>query len=155
MSRDPIDLFASGTKTLYALLNNSGSIPSLALGLLQILFSSLGSDVLAFLAGIWVSAMETTAKFHPFQSLALLQATAFLEAHVQEGDGVDFQTILPALLVALRAANSQSRLAAVECVKRLRVIAGSKLTQVYKFDVIYGKSSRKSLFCSKFTPSMS
>lgn len=138
MSRDTGDLYVSTTRKVYRILNNSGSVPSLAFGLLQGLFGSLKTDVLAFLAGIWTSS---NPEFQPLQALALLQATAFLEAHVQEADGIDFQTILPALLVALQASNTQSRLAALECLKRLRIISQGKLTQVYKFDVIYGSNS--------------
>ncbi|KAJ2923032.1 hypothetical protein H1R20_g14063, partial [Candolleomyces eurysporus] len=139
MSRDSEDLYVSGTRKVYKMLNSSGTVPVLALGLLQSLFSVLKTDVLAFLAGIWTAS---SSEFQSLQTLALLQATAFLEAHVQEADGIDFQTILPAVLVALQVSSPLSRLAALECVKRLRVIAESKLTQVYKFDVIYGKDSQ-------------
>ncbi|KAF6750908.1 armadillo-type protein [Ephemerocybe angulata] len=138
MSRDAGDLYVSAIRKLYGVLNNSGTVPSLALGLLQILFASLKSDVLSFLAGIWTSDVTELQRL---QTLALLQATAFLEAHVQEADGIDFQTILPALLAALHGSNAQSRLAALECLKRLQIVSQSKLTQVYKFDLIYGQNS--------------
>ncbi|KAF6741372.1 hypothetical protein DFP72DRAFT_995311 [Ephemerocybe angulata] len=138
MSRDAGDLYVSAARKLYGVLNNSGTVPSLALGLLQILFASLKSDVLSFLAGIWTSDVTELQRL---QTLALLQATAFLEAHVQEADGIDFQTILPALLVALHGSNAQSRLAALECLKRLQIVSQGKLTQVYKFDLIYGQNS--------------
>lgn len=141
MSRASEDLYVSGARKVYKMLNNSGTVPILALGLLQSLFSVLKTDVLAFLAGVWTSS---SSDFQSLQTLALLQATAFLEAHVQEADGIDFQTILPAVLVALQFSNPLSRLAALECVKRLRIVSESKLTQVYKFDVIYGKDSRTS-----------
>jgi U3 small nucleolar RNA-associated protein 10 len=141
MSRASEDLYVSGARKVYKMLNNSGTVPILALGLLQSLFSVLKTDVLVFLAGVWTSS---SSDFQSLQTLALLQATAFLEAHVQEADGIDFQTILPAVLVALQFSNPLSRLAALECVKRLRIVSESKLTQVYKFDVIYGKDSRMS-----------
>lgn len=138
MSRETTDLYVASTRKIYTILNNSGTVPALALGLLQNLFSSLQTDVLAFLAGIWTSKVP---ELQSMQTLALLQSTAFLEAHVQEADGIDFQTILPALLVALQVPNAESRLAALECAKRLRTISETKLTQVYKFDLIYGQNS--------------
>jgi U3 small nucleolar RNA-associated protein 10 len=93
-----------------------------------------------FLAGVWTSEVSSTStdKSSTLQEIALRHAAAFLEAHVLENDGMDFQTIIPALLVALQNSASGVRKAAVECLNRVRLISEKKLKSVYKFDVVYG-----------------
>ncbi|EAU87657.2 hypothetical protein CC1G_09118 [Coprinopsis cinerea okayama7 len=133
-------------KKLYKLANSSGSLPAMSMGLLQALFNSLGGDALVFLAGIWTISDD---ELIPLQGLALLHATAFLEAHAQEQDELDFQTILPALLVALQNPVAQCRAASLECVARLRIIAGGNLSHVYKFDVVYGPQNQELQYLDK------
>lgn len=76
------------------------------------------------------------------QGISLLHAAAFLEAHIQEDDGVDFQTILPTLLVALQSNNTQICRGALECISRMRILAEHTFSSVYRFDIIYGQNDR-------------
>ncbi|TFK37695.1 hypothetical protein BDQ12DRAFT_685121 [Crucibulum laeve] len=128
-------------RAVYSLANES-SLPVLSTGLLQALFISLKDDALAFLAGIW-SGSSTDEKYNDVRHIALLHAAAFLEAHVLENDGMDFQTILPSLLIALQSEDSRIRQVAMECVSRLRILTERKLSNVYRFDIIYGQNERK------------
>ncbi|TFK24886.1 hypothetical protein FA15DRAFT_669091 [Coprinopsis marcescibilis] len=138
-SEEAYECYMATVRRIYKLSSSSGSVPGLAMGLLQVLFAGLGDDALVFLAGIWTTKEEGLV---PLQPLALLHATAFLEAHAQEQDGTDFQTILPAILVGLQSTNSQCRSAVLECISRLLIIANGKLTQVYKFDIVYGPKNQ-------------
>jgi U3 small nucleolar RNA-associated protein 10 len=113
-------------------------MPILATTILQILFVNLKGDALAFLAGIWATGGKED--FKESRSIALLHAAAFLEAHILEDDGIDFQTVLPTLLVALQNPDQQACLGALECISRVRMLAGHKLSSVYRFDVICGHS---------------
>ena len=133
--------YVSLIRSIYQLANASTSVPVLATTLLQILFNTLKGESLAFLAGIW--SIGNPDSFKDSQSISLLHAAAFLEAHVLEDDGVDFQTILPALLVALQSSASQMRIGALECISRVRILADRKLSSVYKFDIIYGENDSK------------
>lgn len=128
-------------RSIYQLANASTSVPVLSTTLLQILFATLKGDALSFLAGIWT--IDNMDDFKDSRSISLLHAAAFLEAHILEDDGVDFQTILPALLVALRSSDPQICLGALECISRVRILADRKLSSVYKFDVIYGENDSK------------
>lgn len=126
-------------REVYNLSNISTTLPILASNLLQTLFVNLKSDALAFLAGIWCTVESIR---HDLRSVALLHAAAFLEAHLLEDDGLDFQTILPSLLVSLQCHDLQTRQGALECISRLRLLANRKLVAVYRFDTIYGQSDR-------------
>lgn len=120
-------------------MNRSSSLPVLASCLLSSLFINLKSDALVFLAGVWTSSTSPSDdKSVSLQETALRHAAAFLEAHVLEDDGVDFQTIVPALLVALQNPSSGARKAAAECLNRIKLISERKLRSVYKFDAVYG-----------------
>lgn len=77
------------------------------------------------------------------KAISLLHATAFLEAHILEDDGVDFQTILPSIFVALHGAESMLSQAALECISRIWILAERPLQSVYQFDMIYGRNNSK------------
>ena len=137
-STDPYDCYVTSVEKLYGLIAKAmGTSPMLATNLLQFVFSSVGDDALVFLSAVWTSHEDVS-----LQTLSLIHATAVLEAHVQEHDGTDFQTILPMLLIALQNVDAQSRAAGLECLARLRIIVGGDLKQVYKFDVVYGPQNR-------------
>ncbi|PPQ90282.1 hypothetical protein CVT25_013107 [Psilocybe cyanescens] len=127
-------------RSIYQLANASTSVPVLSTTLLQILFVNLKGDALAFLAGIWASG--NADEYKDSTAIALLHAAAFLEAHLLEDDGVDFQTILPTLLVALQTSDAQICQGALECISRVRILAERKLSSVYRFDTIYGNNDR-------------
>lgn len=126
-------------RDIYTLANRSSALPVLTSCLLRLFFLNLKTDALAFLAGVWTSSISLAPDDdNSLQEVALRHAAAFLEAHVLEDDGVDFQTILPALLVGLQNRASGVRKAAMECLNRIRLISERKLRSVYKFDTVYG-----------------
>ncbi|KDR78387.1 hypothetical protein GALMADRAFT_245550 [Galerina marginata CBS 339.88] len=127
-------------RSIYQLANASTTVPVLSTTLLQILFANLKADALAFLAGIWT--VGGANGFNDSKSISLLHATAFLEAHILEDDGVDFQAILPALLVALQNPDSALCQGALECISRVRLLVDHKLLSVYRFDTIYGHNNK-------------
>ncbi|KAF9526013.1 hypothetical protein CPB83DRAFT_877003 [Crepidotus variabilis] len=139
-AKDPGHLYVSVVRSVYDLANASTSLPILSSALLQLLFLNLQDNALAFLAGMWLAGAQ--GDFKNSTIISLLHAAAFLEAHVLEDDGVDFQTILPSLLVALQSSNEQVSRGALECISRVRILAGKSLTSVYQFDVIYGQTHR-------------
>ncbi|PFH46286.1 hypothetical protein AMATHDRAFT_155738 [Amanita thiersii Skay4041] len=129
-------------RTIYFIANTC-PLQTLSLGIIRSLFISLKDDVLAFLAGIWSGADKHSREDDQLRSLALQHAAAFFQAHINEDDGVDYQTILPLILVALDDQAADVRQAAIICLSHLRTLAERKLVSVYKFDAIYGTSNRQ------------
>jgi U3 small nucleolar RNA-associated protein 10 len=127
-------------RDVYRLANVSTSLPTLSSAILQLLFLGLKDQSLSFLSGIWTSSDQ---EHRALKATSLLHAAAFIEAHILEDDGIDFQTILPSLLVALHDSDSQISQAASECISRIWILADRRLDSVYQFDVIYGRSSGK------------
>ncbi|TBU55148.1 armadillo-type protein [Dichomitus squalens] len=134
-------------RAVYRLSNSSASLPLLSTHLLRTLFINLGDDALAFLAGVWLTATEHANDDKPeaeahIQYAALRHAGAFLEAHVATGRTVDFQTILPAMLVALQSHDASVREAAVRCIAVvIKLTFSSEAESVYAFDAVYGADS--------------
>lgn len=132
-------------RAVYHLSNSSASLPLLSTHLLRTLFINLGDDALSFLAGIWLTAsadsQEGEGEAH-IQYSALRHAGAFLEAHVEARRTLDFQTVLPAMLVALQSADAGVREAAVRCIAVVvKLSFANEAEGVYAFDAIYGASS--------------
>lgn len=124
-------------RTVYYVASSSSS-PVISTALLQALFTNLKDDALAFLAGIWAGADKRARDDEQLRAFALLHASAFLQAHIDENDGVDFQTILPMLLIGLSSPSGLVRQAAIKCMAQLQVLSERQLVTVYKFDGIYG-----------------
>ena len=125
-------------RTIYHLANVSTTLPVLSSTLLQSLFVNFKKDALIFLAGVWFTSDVEVLK--ESRNVTLLHATAFLEAHILEDDGIDFQTILPPLLVALQDPDVQICQGVLECISRMRILSDRKLSSVYQFDTVYGDS---------------
>ncbi|KAG5718058.1 U3 small nucleolar RNA-associated protein 10, partial [Termitomyces sp. T112] len=130
-------------RKVYKLANMSNSTPVFTISVLRSLFINLKSDALAFLAGIWTSSSNADENLDNLRTVALHHAAAFLQAHLQEDDGVDFQTILPSLLVALQSPDKDQRNVTLTCVSTLCQLAERKFTKVYGFDAIYGNSENQ------------
>ena len=128
-------------RKIYHLANVSTTLPNLSSRLLQALFFNFKEDALVFLAGIWSTSDAEVLK--ESRSIALLHAAAFLEAHILEDDGMDFQTILPLFLVALQEPDAKICQGALECISRIRILSDRKLSLVYRFDTVYGESERE------------
>ena len=167
-------------RSIYEIANASTSLPILSSTILQLLFLGLKDNSLAFLSGIWASSFpksNSAASSHPTsgpasnrardefknsRAISLLHAAAFLEAHVLEEDGMDFQTVLPSLVVGLLSTATdgmggegvvgvdggkmQMRKGVFECLSRIRVLVEGTLRKVYKFDVIYGEGGSEYIF---------
>lgn len=126
-------------RTVYKSANSSAVVPLLTVGLLRELFINLKDDALGFLAGLWTTCL-TSAAGNSICVVALRHAAAFLEAHIAEADGVDFQTILPSLIICLQSSESEIRAAALDCIALQRNLAAQRFSAVYAFDAIYGES---------------
>ncbi|KAG6888637.1 hypothetical protein C0992_007989 [Termitomyces sp. T32_za158] len=130
-------------RKVYKLANVSNSVPVFTTNVLRSLFVNLKGDALAFLAGVWTSSSDTDQNLINLRTVALHHAAAFLQAHLQEDDGVDFQTILPSLLVSLQSFEVDERNVALTCVSILCQLAERKFKKVYGFDTIYGKNENQ------------
>ncbi|KAJ7270708.1 hypothetical protein B0H12DRAFT_1229192 [Mycena haematopus] len=140
----PVDpqgsLYVKLMRAVYKLGNSSFTTPLVTIGLLSELFSHLKDDALAFLAGVWTTSLSSAPDICV---VALRHAAAFLEAHNEEADGVDFQTILPAVIICLQNADPEIRAAALDCIAVQRNLTEQRFSAVYAFDAIYGKSEAK------------
>ncbi|KAF7420871.1 snoRNA-binding rRNA-processing protein utp10 [Pleurotus ostreatus] len=131
-----------------------------AVHVLSLLFTNLGEDSLAFLASVWTSDEPISSSadndVHQGSDMAdqlriasLRHAAAFLEAHNQQqspSQSIDFQTILPALLLAIQSSSIHIRQAGVDCIFALRSSAQRTFSTVYALDWIYGKDTQKLQF---------
>lgn len=122
-------------RTVYTVSNSAVSLPILSTYLLRLLFINLGDDALIFLVGLWLSPATDVH----IQYAALRHACAFLEAHVSMGRVFDFQTILPALLVAFQSSDAGVRDGAARCMSVVAKLTFEKEAEaVYAFDEVYG-----------------
>ncbi|KAF7326662.1 U3 small nucleolar RNA-associated protein 10 [Mycena venus] len=127
-------------RAVYKLANSSASVPLITVGLLSELFVHLKDDALAFLAGLWTTCLDSMPELCV---MALRHALAFLQAHDSEADGVDFQTILPALVICLQSTDASTRAAALGCIAVQRNLTQQRFSTVYAFDAIYGDNEAK------------
>jgi U3 small nucleolar RNA-associated protein 10 len=142
-------------RKLYTLSNASAKLTALAVRLMQGMFINLRDDTLAFLAGLWTYLEEhepstSSEEAEWLSAVALRHATAFFTSFIDYNENktthgkhlVDFQTVLPALLVALQSKRSQTREAATECLHALSVTTEKEqVKKVYYYDAIYGSGS--------------
>jgi len=127
--------------TVYALANATSTLPLLSAYLLRALFISLKDDALVFLAGVWSSTPNDASAEARTQThlAALAHASAFLIAHEATQGSIDFQAIVPSVLVAIESPSRSVRAAAVQCLSILaRLSQVGKPKAVYAFNTIYG-----------------
>ncbi|WVQ95966.1 hypothetical protein IAU59_003065 [Kwoniella sp. CBS 9459] len=118
--------------------SNSGILPaSLAQALLRSLLAQLGEEALLFLASTWTSEAPL-----PLRAASLRHAKAFVSAYsdVETEQGIDFQIMIPAILVALRDSEKSVRSAAVDVLRAMAANAQSS-ENIYALDTIYGPRS--------------
>lgn len=131
-------------RTVYRLANSSAKSPVLSGHLMRTIFVGLADDTLCFLVGIWLHSYSDPAST-VLTYVSLSHAAAFLEAHHATQHVIDFQTILPALLVAIQHSDRRVRDASLQCIAILSKLSGSKNpTSVYAYDAIYGTTSSMS-----------
>ncbi|CCM00706.1 uncharacterized protein FIBRA_02746 [Fibroporia radiculosa] len=139
-------LYVQLMRAVYSLSNSSPRLPLLSTNLLRILFTNLADEALTFLAGVWLSPPGVTEVHKEMRDHVILSALghakAFLEAHIAAEHWLDFQTILPAVLVIVQHANLRVREAALRVIAIITHLSLSKnIFAVYAFDTIYGDDS--------------
>lgn len=132
---DKATRYVSLKRTIYKVANSSASLPLLSTSIISSLFLSLKDDALVFLAGIVAHSFEVKAN-RGMCVAALRHAASFMTAQ----PNVDFQAVLPSLIVAMMGADVDIREAALECVS-IMAKNHKELTVVYGFDALYGESS--------------
>jgi U3 small nucleolar RNA-associated protein 10 len=122
-------------RAVYKLANSSTSLPLLTTNIIRALFVSLKDDSLVFLIGVAIRSFEDKGEKGVCVA-ALRHAASFLAARPH----IDFQTILPSLIILMHGTDSRIREAALDCVG---IIARNDkdLSSVYGFDVVYGEES--------------
>lgn len=141
MQLSPVAKWATSIYTIV----NSAEVPLEVSGpLLRNLFTALRDDTLLFLASIWTAPLDGSAAITgKLQAVALRHAQAFIQAHVIDGgkDSIDFQTVVPALFVALRSPEKVVRDAALACLKLVKDSTQDKACAPYALESIYGSAS--------------
>ncbi|KAM0756059.1 hypothetical protein T439DRAFT_308506 [Meredithblackwellia eburnea MCA 4105] len=134
-------------KKLYKLAHSGTTPASTGLGkeVLGHLLSKTvkGPEVLAFLASIWT---DTHSSSSSIPMLALQDAQEFIRVYstARKGVSVDFQTIVPALLVAVFEGDKDVRNAALETVKVVAEFLpkGQSVSDVWGHGKLYGVGAR-------------
>lgn len=126
-------------RTVYKLATST--TPPLSTNLFETLFVNLQDDSLAFLAGIWTNTTDNEVR-----RIALGHAIAFLEAHKSKEKSLDFQTILPSLLVVLQLIDAEGKDAVLACISQLVLLTEKRYSSVYGMDTIYGSGSGGEIF---------
>jgi U3 small nucleolar RNA-associated protein 10 len=120
---------------VYKFANSFASLPILTTNVIRALFLKLQEDSLVFLAGIVARSYEVKED-KAMCVAALRHAASFLAAQ----PSVDFQTILPSLIVAISGADCSIRATAVDCITTM-ARDDNDLNAVYGFDTVYGEHS--------------
>ena len=122
-------------RRIYKIANQSTT--SVMMNTLRVLFANIGDDALAFLTGVWLTQVDDDELVYvTFEHYA-----ALLEAFKSSEVVIDFQTILPSLLVALQSPDIKIRQYAQRCLTLISEGMQAKFQRVYAFDIIYGSSS--------------
>lgn len=133
---------------IYGIVNSAHVPPDLSTPLLRTLFANLRDYALAFLASVWTwtaSAAHEETISEELKTAALRHAEAFLRAHVKPAgiEMADFQTIVPALLVACGSATLAAREAALNCLKLVSETLNDKPVTPYLLETLYGDASER------------
>ncbi|TYJ57970.1 U3 small nucleolar RNA-associated protein 10 [Cryptococcus floricola] len=141
-SKDKEPIYKSLAYQIYLWANTAVLPAPIAQSLLRSLLTQLGEDALLFFASVWTSpsalfpsGLRTSALRH---ALAFIRAYAALPA-TPSNPPVDFQVILPQVLIALQDSERQVRQAAVDVLKGIS--GGEAMGDVYALDVVYGERS--------------
>jgi U3 small nucleolar RNA-associated protein 10 len=127
------ETFMETMRIVYGLAQSLGAH---SMSMLSILFNNLEADSLAFLAGIWTGSSDQELCL-----VSLRHASAFLQAHCSADQPLDFQTVLPSLIVAVQTLDRPGREAALECIAQLVIPTDKRFSAVYCLDTIYGSGS--------------
>jgi len=144
--------FSELAHSIYTLANVSSEVPSLSTNLTKALFVNIREQALLFLASVWTRALLDDMDSLLVPQAALFHAAAFLKAQTAHNQHPqDFQTIIPALLVALRAGKKEVRTATTECIAIIvQSTPAASASSVYALDSIYNTSGGMSIFTLMF-----
>ncbi|TIB99805.1 hypothetical protein E3Q18_01415 [Wallemia mellicola] len=136
-SRDANKAETEFSYAVYKLGNAPYVLTNLATILLRSLFVALRETSLSFLASIYTNRQYSDH----IRNAAIKHTDAFLKVSATAEAKVDFQTILPSVLIALQDPIKDVRLGAIHC---LRTLSKSNCTtgEIYAFDKIYGSNSK-------------
>ena len=130
-------------RKVYFIINTTSLSSPLIAALLRVFFERLGHDSLGFLAGIWSGVDKTAKDQDQLRVVALQHASAYLQSCIETSVGMDYQTVLPLLLVALSSPSVLLRRGALTCLSLLQAITEIPFDTVYKFDAVYGMNEGK------------
>lgn len=130
--------YVSLTRNIYRLANASTSLPLLSISIIRTLFLNLKEDALAFLAGTLVCNLKENMD-RGVCVTAMRHIAAFMTAQPH----IDFQNVLPSLVVAIADNDADVRQAALDCIA-VMAANHTSLVAVYGFDTIYGEDSSNS-----------
>ncbi|KAG7098539.1 hypothetical protein E1B28_000475 [Marasmius oreades] len=155
LQRNPDDRgyhYAKVMRHIYKICNSLS--PALKKHLLCKVFLSLKDDALLFFAGIFSSKCYDSERDdlvkNQMKASALHYASAFVEAaEDSEEAGIDFQTIVPCLLVALQDKALEVRKGATELLARIKRSTKKKFGSVYAFDIVYGDNKHDIQYLSQ------
>ncbi|KAF9021672.1 hypothetical protein BDZ89DRAFT_1137818 [Hymenopellis radicata] len=134
--------YVSLMRTIYRTATSSSV--AIMMNTFSVLFATIQDDALAFFVGIWLTSVD-----HAQEKLALGHCVALLKAFKASETPVDFQTVLPSLLVALQSSELKHREYALLCLALMAEGTQRKYERVYAFDAIYGSSAAQLLYLSQ------
>lgn len=146
LSKASRDAHRSETEFCYAvykLANAPNALTSLATTLLRSLFTGLRESSLAFLASIYTDRSQSGH----IRNASIKHAEAFLKVSARPQADVDYQTILPSLLIGLQDPVKDIRTGAHHCIEMLSK-SNCTTGNIYAFDKIYGESSKNIQYLS-------
>lgn len=110
------------------------------------LFTSVGPDILLFLADVWTSPPEQVGVDADAAAYTALRHTlAFIRARTTTMQVEDLQVVIPALLVPLQSPDRRLRETAVQCTAELAALGEKgKPKSIYSYDDVYGAASGSS-----------
>ncbi|WVN90881.1 uncharacterized protein L203_106124 [Cryptococcus depauperatus CBS 7841] len=132
-------LYKQYTRHVYLWANSVVLPPSISQDLLQSIFTQLDKDVLLFLASIWSSTSHAVPL--SVRISALKHALVFINSSSPMKDAklVDFQVILPQILIVVQDSESDVRKAAIDVLRSID--RGDSMGEVYALDKVYGDRS--------------
>ncbi|KAJ3965955.1 hypothetical protein EV361DRAFT_608730 [Lentinula raphanica] len=149
------DTYAALLQQLYHYVITTINAGQAKVFVLRVLFTNLGPEAGVFLTNVWLRSDRTSdpkalvdEDITPsWRTSTLCHLAAFLEAHTSTTPGkaiVDFQTLLPTIVIALSSPAQESRKAAISCLTSIKALVadengkGRKFDLVYAFDRVYG-----------------
>ncbi|MCO5589750.1 hypothetical protein L7F22_043719 [Adiantum nelumboides] len=141
--------------TLFAIvITHLSSELRLANLITESLLCRMHDRLLAFLASIWTASQDEQLYHNAeVRLMSLKYAHAFLNAHARNSKLSDYQTIIPAFMVALHDGEKCIRVECLSSLQTLQAIATSidpktnesETDLIYGYDVIYGPQTAVSL----------